>query len=55
MNKYNDKIMWAITILWVIFCIASIVLSNDYIPLLFFMLGFVTTTVLNLLIKSRKK
>lgn len=55
MNKYNDKIMWAITILWVIFCIACIVLSNDCIPLLFFILGFVTMTVLNLLINSRKE
>lgn len=54
MNKYNDKFMVAITILWVIFCIACIVLSNDYIPLLFFILGFVTMTVLNLLINSRK-
>ena len=39
----------------VIFCIARIVLSNDYIPLLFFILGFVTMTVLNLLINSRKE
>lgn len=55
MNKYNDKIMWAITILWVIFCIACIVLSNDYTALIFFIMGFVVTTVLNLLRNSRKE
>ena len=55
MNKYNDKFMVAITILWVILCIECIILGNDYTPLLFFILGFVTMTVLNLLINSRKE
>lgn len=50
MNKYDVKTILALFILWVIFCIVCIVLSNDYTVLIFFISGFVVTTVLELTI-----
>ena len=57
MNKYNIKIMLALTILWVILGIVCIVLSDSYTALIVFILGCVVTTVLelNLLRDIRKK